>query len=74
MKGPQGENKSFPVNDEDFKTSMRTGKHVFWVEVAIKPEGVAVRDSKNQDKGTLFFNHGEWSAFIGGVKDGEFDV
>lgn len=69
-----GEDKSFPVEDKDFKTSIKTGKHVFCVEVAIKPEGVALRDSKNPSHGILFFNPGEWNAFIGGVKDGEFDI
>ncbi|MER6944942.1 DUF397 domain-containing protein [Nonomuraea sp. NPDC000554] len=32
-----------------------------------------VRDSKNPTGPTLIFTPGEWDAFIGGVKDGEFD-
>jgi hypothetical protein len=43
------------------------------VQVAQKPEGVALRDSKDADKTTLFFNHNEWEAFLKGVKAGEFD-
>lgn len=36
--------------------------------------GVAVRDTKNPDGGTLIFTRAEWDAFIGGAKDGEFDL
>jgi hypothetical protein len=32
-----------------------------------------VRDSKDPDGPVLAFTPGEWDAFIGGVKDGEFD-
>lgn len=44
------------------------------VEVAALPDGgMAVRDSKDPDGPVLTFTAGEWAAFIGGVKDGEFD-
>ncbi|GLW08994.1 DUF397 domain-containing protein [Microtetraspora sp. NBRC 13810] len=44
------------------------------VEVADLPGGGrAVRDSKNPAGPMLRFTPGEWDAFIGGVKDGEFD-
>ena len=72
----QGQDKSFRVTDKDFKAAHGTVKRpnqTFCVEVAIKPEGVAVRDSKNRVKGTLFFNHDEWRAFTDGVRNGEFD-
>lgn len=35
---------------------------------------VRVRDSKNQDGPVLSFTREEWKAFIGGVKNNEFDV
>jgi hypothetical protein len=35
---------------------------------------ILLRDSKNPDGGTLVFDEHEWSAFIAGVKDGEFDL
>lgn len=63
----------FPVHDSDFKRSMWTGKHSKCVEVATKPEGVAVRDSKDHNGPVLFFDHEEFTAFKQGVKDGEFD-
>jgi len=42
------------------------------VLVAQKPEGVAVRDSKDASKHTMFFSRDEWDAFVNGVKGGEF--
>jgi uncharacterized protein DUF397 len=36
--------------------------------------GVLVRDSKNPEPSLLRFARGEWSAFLGGVKAGEFDL
>ena len=44
------------------------------VEVATNLPGiVAVRDSKDRGGPALIFTPGEWRAFLGGVKDGEFD-
>ncbi|WP_049561286.1 DUF397 domain-containing protein [Nonomuraea sp. SBT364] len=44
------------------------------VEVAELPGGGrGVRDSKNPTGPALIFTSEEWAAFIGGVKDGEFD-
>jgi hypothetical protein len=45
------------------------------VEVARLADGsVAIRDSKNVRKAAHVFDREEWSAFITGVKSGEFDV
>ncbi|WP_306211792.1 DUF397 domain-containing protein [Actinoplanes sp. RD1] len=44
------------------------------VEVALLEEGVAVRDSRSPDGDVLFFTPAEWDAFVGGAKDGEFDL
>lgn len=65
--------KSFAVTDRDFKVSIWTGKHGFCVQVAIKPQGIALRDSKDPSKKTLFFTHKEWDAFTRGVKAGQFE-
>jgi hypothetical protein len=43
------------------------------VEVAFVGEAIAVRDSKNPTGPALIFTSGEWDAFVGGAKDGEFD-
>jgi Domain of unknown function (DUF397) len=45
------------------------------VEVAfIDADTIGVRDSKDPNAGVLVFNRGEWDAFVGGAKDGEFDL
>ena len=44
------------------------------VEVALLDDGVAVRDSRRPDGDVLFFTPAEWDAFVGGAKDGEFDL
>jgi hypothetical protein len=43
------------------------------VEVAAKDGIIAVRDAKNPEQ-ILRFNKAEWSAFVDGVKNGEFDL
>jgi len=44
------------------------------VEVHIGRDCVRVRDTKDQNGPSLTFTHREWSAFLAGVRDGEFDV
>jgi hypothetical protein len=45
------------------------------VEVAVNLPGiVAVRDTKDREGAALIFTHAEWVAFLGGVRDGEFDL
>jgi uncharacterized protein DUF397 len=43
------------------------------VEVAFVEDRVAVRDSKDRNGPVLLFTPFEWEAFVGGVRDGEFD-
>ena len=43
------------------------------VEVALVDGLVAVRDSKYPQGPVLVFTPAEWTAFLGGVRDGEFD-
>jgi hypothetical protein len=44
------------------------------LEVSEQPDGtVAVRNSRDHDQGVLRFTPDEWQAFIGGVRNGEFD-
>jgi Domain of unknown function (DUF397) len=44
------------------------------VEVAIGSDEVLVRNSKDQAKQTVGFNHEEWTRFIEGIKSGEFNT
>ena len=56
------------------KSTRSGGQGGACVEVADLPDGgVAVRDSKDPDGPKLRFTHAVWQAFVGGVKDGEFD-
>lgn len=44
------------------------------VQVAKLADGqVAVRDTKNESQSPLVFTADEWSAFVAGVRAGEFD-
>jgi Domain of unknown function (DUF397) len=58
-----------------WKKSSRSGNNGGnCVEVATNLPGVvAVRDSKDRTGPALVFTPSEWRAFLGGVKDGEFD-
>jgi hypothetical protein len=45
------------------------------VEVGRSPEGsVVVRDTKDRTQQPLTFTDEEWTAFVAGVKAGEFDI
>jgi hypothetical protein len=44
------------------------------VEVALGSERVAVRDSKQPTRSTLFFSADSWAAFLAAVRHGEFDL
>ena len=44
------------------------------IEVAHRPSGpVLVRDSTDADGAVLRLTPGDWQAFLGGVRNGEFD-
>jgi uncharacterized protein DUF397 len=46
----------------------------YCVEVASLPDGgIGVRDSKDPSGPVLRFTPDEWHAFLGGVRNGEFD-
>ncbi|MGH3734194.1 MAG: DUF397 domain-containing protein [Micromonosporaceae bacterium] len=55
-----------------WRKSGRSGGSGDCVEVAVLPERVLVRDSKDPDGAVLTFTYREWQAFVGGVTDGEF--
>jgi len=56
-----------------WRKSKRSGQTGNCVEVAYFDTGVAVRDSKNPTGPALVFTQAEWEAFVGGVRDGEFE-
>ena len=62
------------LTNAEWKTSTRSSSEGQCVEVAITLEGVAVRDTKDRSRAPHIYTHTEWAAFIGGVKNGEFDL
>ena len=66
-------NFKFPVADSDFKKA-KGSTRFFCVGVAITEQGVAVRNTKDESKDTVFFTHEEWRVFVSGVKNNEFEV
>ena len=64
------------VDEEGFATSSLTyiTNRRTCVSVKIDSDKIQVRDTKDPTKATLTFNKDEWAAFIGGVKNGEFDA
>jgi len=44
------------------------------VETAFVEEQVGVRDSKDRHGPVLVFTRFEWEAFLGGVRNGEFEL
>ncbi|RSM55613.1 DUF397 domain-containing protein [Actinoplanes sp. ATCC 53533] len=56
--------------------STRSGNNGSCVEVAkLGDDAVGVRDTKAHGNGPILtFTRAEWDAFIGGAKDGEFDL
>ena len=60
----------------EWKKSTRSNGSGACVEVATNLHGiVAVRDTKDGANGpVLTFTPAEWDAFVGGTKDGEFDL
>ncbi|GAA5074745.1 hypothetical protein HNP84_007438 [Thermocatellispora tengchongensis] len=66
---------SVDLTGAEWKKSARSASNGACVEVAHLARGyVGVRDSKNQDGPVLIFTPQEWEAFVGGVRDGEFDI
>jgi Domain of unknown function (DUF397) len=57
----------------EWRKSTRSGSNGC-VEVAFSSDRIAVRDSKDRSGPVLTFTPTEWEAFVGGVRDGEFDL
>lgn len=57
-----------------WRKSSHSGDAGDCVEVAVASDGGRyVRDSKDRSGQTHYFKAAEWTAFIRGVRDGEFD-
>ena len=56
-----------------FTSSFSGGNGAACVEVAFLPAGVAVRDTKDRALPPHRYAARDWSAFLAGVRAGEFD-
>jgi len=56
-----------------WRKSTRSGAAGHCVEIAETPAAVFVRDSKDADGPMLKFDVRQWTGFIDGVRNGEFD-
>jgi len=62
------------ISQEWRKSSRSGGNNGACVEVRRHGQEVQVRDSKDPTGPVLRFTREEWAAFLGGAKDGEFDL
>jgi len=63
-----------PVSGPDWVKSSLSFSNGNCVEVASLPHGeIGVRNSRDADGAVLRFTPDEWHAFLGGVRNGEFD-
>ena len=58
--------------DTEFKTACVWQNYC--VAVKRTDDEVLVRDTKNPDGPVMAFSHNEWATFLGGVKEGKFDL
>jgi hypothetical protein len=61
------------LREGDFRKSSFSGDASTCVQIAFRDGVIGVRDSKHPHDGVLTFSTSEWSAFLKGVKAGEFD-
>jgi hypothetical protein len=69
-----GDRPGRPGSDSGWIKSSLSFSNSNCVEVASLPNGeIGVRDSKDSEGPVLRFTSGEWHAFLGGARNGEFD-
>ena len=44
------------------------------IEIAFVEDKICMRNGEDPDSPVLVFTEAEWDAFVGGAKDGEFDL
>lgn len=72
MDRPQNNTRNAPPVTGSWRKSSFTNQGNCF-ELAPTSDGIALRNSNDPDKKTLYFSHTELDAFLRGVKGGEFD-
>lgn len=62
------------LTQHEWRKSSRSGGGNDCVELAVRTDGTAVRDSKNTAAGQLALTRSGWAGFLGTVKDGQLDL
>ncbi|WP_261570953.1 DUF397 domain-containing protein [Frankia gtarii] len=62
------------LSNAEWRKSSYSATQTNCVEVSQTPGLIRVRDSKNPDGPALAFTPSEWSAFLAGARNGEFDL
>ncbi|GII93339.1 DUF397 domain-containing protein [Sinosporangium siamense] len=62
------------ISRAEWRISSLSGANGQCVAVAFMENHILVRHSKEADGSVLVFTPGEWQAFTGGVRLGEFDL
>ncbi|MEV0900304.1 DUF397 domain-containing protein [Actinoplanes sp. NPDC049802] len=60
--------------DQTWRKSTRSGDNGACVEIRRVDDTIELRDTKDRSKPAHTFTLAEWEAFIGGAKDGEFNL
>jgi Domain of unknown function (DUF397) len=63
-----------PLKTNEWFVPRRSANGSTCVETKFTEDTVYVRNNLQPDAGTAQFTHEEWAAFVGGVKDGDYDV
>lgn len=58
----------------EWRKSSFSGARTNCVEFRQVEDGVEVRNSKRPEVGSIHYTDSEWTAFVAGVKNGEFDI
>jgi hypothetical protein len=63
-----------PLKINEWFVPRRSNNGTTCVETKFTADAIYVRNNLRPDAGTAEFTHEEWAAFVGGVKDGDYDV